>query len=66
MVFNAKNARIFKQLFGALPLNELALIPEYKDIVDLIITKDKGQYNKKLEKMFNNAGINYSNGQFQI
>lgn len=66
MVFNAKNARILKQLFGTLPLNELSLIPEYKNIIDLIITKDRGEYSKKLEKMFNNAGINYSNGQIQL
>lgn len=50
----------------ALPLGELGLIPDYLPALDLIMTKDKSQYNKKLQKMFDNAGINYNNGQIQL
>ena len=40
----------------ALPLGELGLIQDYLPSLNLIMTKDKSQYNKKLQKMFNNTG----------
>lgn len=66
VIYNPSYAKIAKQFFSVLPINELSLIPEYAQTLDLIMTKDKGQYNKKLQKMFNDAGINYSNGQIQL
>lgn len=56
---------IVNKLF-ALPLNELSTGADYLPALDLIMTKDKAQYNKKLQKMFKEAGIDYNNGQFQL
>lgn len=54
-----------KTLMG-LPLNELTTGVDYLPVLDLVISKDKQEYQKKLQKMFKDAGIQYNNGQFQL